>query len=76
LYQLAGGNPFYVTEMLEAGTHGVPLSARDAILSRTGRLSDGPGRYSRRPRSWACGSTRACSPIDKLRWTNSVRPDC
>src|SRR6202046_847511 len=39
LYQLAGGNPFYVTEMLEAGTHGVPLSARDAILSRTGRLS-------------------------------------
>jgi DNA-binding CsgD family transcriptional regulator len=40
LYRLAGGNPFYVTEMLEAGTHGVPLSARDAILSRTGRLSD------------------------------------
>src|ERR1035437_3380161 len=32
LYQLAGGNPFYVTEMLEAGTHGVSLSARDAIL--------------------------------------------
>jgi predicted ATPase len=24
LYQLAGGNPFYVTEMLEAGTHGGP----------------------------------------------------
>jgi DNA-binding CsgD family transcriptional regulator/tetratricopeptide (TPR) repeat protein len=40
LYQLAGGNPFYVTEMLEAGTHGVPLSARDATLARTGRLSD------------------------------------
>ena len=40
LYELAGGNPFYVTEMLEAGTHGVPLSARDAILSRTGRLSE------------------------------------
>jgi DNA-binding CsgD family transcriptional regulator len=40
LHELAGGNPFYVTEMLEAGTHGVPLSARDAILSRTGRLSD------------------------------------
>ena len=41
LYQLAGGNPFYVTEMLEAGTPGVPLSARDAVLSRTGRLSSG-----------------------------------
>ena len=40
LYRLTGGNPFYVTEMLEAGTHGVPLSARDATLSRTGRLSD------------------------------------
>jgi DNA-binding CsgD family transcriptional regulator/tetratricopeptide (TPR) repeat protein len=40
LYQLAGGNPFYVTEMLEAGTNGVPLSARDAILSRTGRLGE------------------------------------
>jgi DNA-binding CsgD family transcriptional regulator/tetratricopeptide (TPR) repeat protein len=40
LYQFAGGNPFYVTEMIEAGTHSVPLSARDAILSRTGRLSD------------------------------------
>lgn len=40
LFQVAGGNPFYVAEMLEAGTHGVPLSARDAILSRTGRLSD------------------------------------
>ncbi len=39
LYQLAGGNPFYVTEMLAAGSHGVPVSARDAILSRTGRLS-------------------------------------
>ncbi|HEY2795191.1 MAG TPA: AAA family ATPase, partial [Micromonosporaceae bacterium] len=40
LYELVGGNPFYVTEMLEAGTNGVPLSARDAILSRAGRLSD------------------------------------
>src|ERR1700683_5167560 len=33
LYQLTGGNPFYVTAMLCAGTHGVPLSARDATLS-------------------------------------------
>jgi DNA-binding CsgD family transcriptional regulator len=40
LYQLTGGNPFYVTEVLEAGAHEVPLSARDATLSRTGRLSD------------------------------------
>jgi len=40
LYQLTGGNPFYVTEVLEAGTDGIPLSARDATLSRAGRLSD------------------------------------
>src|ERR1700722_17196989 len=37
LYQLADGNPFYVTEMLEAGTHGVPLSARDGLPRRRGR---------------------------------------
>jgi DNA-binding CsgD family transcriptional regulator/tetratricopeptide (TPR) repeat protein len=40
LYEIAGGNPFYVAEMLEAGAPGVPLSARDAILSRTGRLTE------------------------------------
>ncbi len=40
LYQLTGGNPFYVTEVLAAGTDAVPLSARDATLSRAGRLSD------------------------------------
>ena len=40
LYQLTGGNPFYVSEVLAAGAHRVPLSARDATLSRTGRLSD------------------------------------
>jgi hypothetical protein len=76
LYQLAGGNPFYVTEMLEAGTHGIPYRR----VTRSSRVPDGsatrPARYSRRPRSWACGSTRAYSPIGKLRWTNSVRPDC
>jgi DNA-binding CsgD family transcriptional regulator/tetratricopeptide (TPR) repeat protein len=40
LYQLTGGNPFYVSEAIAAGGHRVPLSARDATLSRTGRLSD------------------------------------
>ena len=39
LFELTGGNPFYVTEMIEAGTRGVPLSARDAVLARAARLS-------------------------------------
>jgi hypothetical protein len=30
LYELTGGNPFYVTEVLRAGTAEVPASARDA----------------------------------------------
>jgi predicted ATPase len=39
LYRLTGGNPFYVTEVLHAGTGGVPTSARDAVLARAARLS-------------------------------------
>ena len=40
LFTLTGGNPFYVTELLAAGAHGIPLSARDAVLARAARLSD------------------------------------
>jgi DNA-binding CsgD family transcriptional regulator len=39
LFRLTGGNPFLVTEVLEAGVPGVPPSARDAVLARTARLS-------------------------------------
>jgi DNA-binding CsgD family transcriptional regulator/tetratricopeptide (TPR) repeat protein len=38
LYRLTGGNPFYLTEVLRAGTAAVPASARDAVLARTARL--------------------------------------
>src|SRR5215469_7961206 len=31
LYRLTGGNPFYLTEVLRAGTTAVPASARDAV---------------------------------------------
>src|SRR6202012_5040966 len=41
LFRLTGGNPFYATEMLQAGTRDVPASARDAVLARVGRLSPG-----------------------------------
>ena len=41
LYRLTGGNPFYVTEVLQAGMAQVPSSARDAVLAQAARLSGG-----------------------------------
>jgi len=41
LYRLTGGNPFYVTEVVQAGLGTVPSSARDAVLARAARLSGG-----------------------------------
>ncbi len=35
LYEITGGNPFYVTEMLAAAHDGVPHSIREAVLART-----------------------------------------
>jgi len=39
LYRLTGGNPFYATEVLEAGTSEVPQTVREAVLARVARLS-------------------------------------
>ena len=39
VYRLTGGNPFFVTEMIQRGAAGLPTSARDAVLSRVARLS-------------------------------------
>jgi DNA-binding CsgD family transcriptional regulator/tetratricopeptide (TPR) repeat protein len=41
LYRLTGGNPFFVTEVVQAGINSVPQSALDAVLARVGRLSSG-----------------------------------
>ena len=41
LYRLTGGNPFYVTEVVQAGLGVVPSSARDAVLARAARLGGG-----------------------------------
>jgi DNA-binding CsgD family transcriptional regulator/tetratricopeptide (TPR) repeat protein len=41
LYGLTGGNPFYVTEVVQAGLGMVPPSARDAVLARAVRLGAG-----------------------------------
>ena len=39
LFQLTGGNPFYVSEVVQAGMNEVPASARDAVLARVVGLS-------------------------------------
>ena len=39
LRELTGGNPFYLTQVIAAGTDQVPASARDAVLARAARLS-------------------------------------
>ncbi len=40
LYDVTGGNPFFVTEALSAGTGDVPATVRDAVLARVSRLSE------------------------------------
>lgn len=39
LFRLTGGNPFYINEVVSAGTDEIPPSARDAVLARAARLS-------------------------------------
>ena len=39
LYRLTGGNPFYVTEVLNAGGSGVPVTVRDSVMARVARLT-------------------------------------
>jgi DNA-binding CsgD family transcriptional regulator/tetratricopeptide (TPR) repeat protein len=39
LYEVTGGNPFFVTEVLASDEEGVPETVRDAVLARVARLS-------------------------------------
>jgi DNA-binding CsgD family transcriptional regulator/tetratricopeptide (TPR) repeat protein len=41
LFHLTGGNPFFVTEVVQAGTGEIPPSARDAVHARIASLSEG-----------------------------------
>jgi DNA-binding CsgD family transcriptional regulator/tetratricopeptide (TPR) repeat protein len=41
LYRLTGGNPFYVTEVIQAGMSEIPAAARDAVLARATHLGGG-----------------------------------
>jgi DNA-binding CsgD family transcriptional regulator len=44
LYEVTGGNPFFVTEVLAAGGGDIPETIVDAVLARAARLSDGGRR--------------------------------
>jgi DNA-binding CsgD family transcriptional regulator/tetratricopeptide (TPR) repeat protein len=44
LHRQTNGNPFYVTEVLAAGTDEIPHTVRDAVLARLARLS-APARH-------------------------------
>src|SRR3984957_10905728 len=39
LHQLTNGNPFYVTEVIQAGLREIPVAARDAVLARMARVA-------------------------------------
>ena len=41
LYATTGGNPFYVTEVLASHAPGIPVTIRDAVMTRVARLSPG-----------------------------------
>ena len=41
LYRRTSGNPFYVTEVIEAGDTAVPATVRDAVLARVAHLGTG-----------------------------------
>lgn len=43
LYDITGGNPFFVTEVLAGSADEIPATVRDAVLARASRLS-GAGR--------------------------------
>ena len=45
LYRRTGGNPFFVTEVLEAGGEFVPRTVQDAVLARVARLGPVARRF-------------------------------
>jgi DNA-binding CsgD family transcriptional regulator/tetratricopeptide (TPR) repeat protein len=44
LHRVTGGNAFFVTEALSAGTSAVPATVRDAVLARVARLDEAAQR--------------------------------
>ncbi len=48
LHRVTRGNPFFVTEVLAAGSDAVPATIRDAVLARVGRLPAAVRRLTER----------------------------
>jgi DNA-binding CsgD family transcriptional regulator len=77
LAEVTGGNPFFVTEVLESPGDGVPPTVRDAVLGRLAALSDGaraavralsvvPSRCERAvAEALAAGSTAALAEAER-----------
>jgi DNA-binding CsgD family transcriptional regulator/tetratricopeptide (TPR) repeat protein len=68
LYTVTGGNPFFVTEVLASKEPGVPVTVRDAVLSRAARLS---------PRSSALLELVSVVPARSEMWllNETINPD-
>ena len=84
LHRLTGGNPFYVTEVLQAGTAAVPVSARDATLARAAGLPgelratlDAAALIGNRVEPGLLAAVTGCSPagIDRLLATGLLVDD-
>ena len=68
LYEVTGGNPFFVTEALASKEAGIPSTVRDAVLSRAARLS---------PASRAVLEIVSVVPARTQMWllNDTIRPD-
>jgi len=68
LYEVTGGNPFFVTEALASKGAGIPSTVRDAVLSRAARLS---------PAARAVLELASVVPARTQMWllNDSIRPD-
>ncbi len=79
LHRITGGNPFYVTEILDAGWPSIPPTVRDAVGARLARLTPTPGPRRKPPPLWAPGwtfdSRPRCSPIPTRRLPSASRRD-
>jgi tetratricopeptide (TPR) repeat protein len=48
IHRVTKGNPFFVTEVIDADRDGVPATVRDAVLARVGRLPPAARRLAER----------------------------
>lgn len=84
LYRITGGNPLFVTEVLAAPGESVPVTVRDAVLSRVARLSPTARAVAelvcvvpRKTEPWLLQQTNPCddSVIESCLSASMVRHD-